>query len=228
MLAYFIIGLAVLAALLIGGHSLASADPRKLARALKITAAVILAALAGFFALTGKFAFAPPLILVAIMLLRNRPIFGGGSRPSPGQKSDVKTDWLQASLNHDTGEMDAAILRGQFKGKKLSELTLQQLLELEKEAASDEQTMTILHTFLDRYFSEETETKEQQTRARSAGGAMSQQEALEILELQGSASAQEIKSAHRRLMKKFHPDHNGSDYMAAKINEAKELLLKTK
>jgi len=231
MLAYFIIGIAVLAALVIGGHSLASADPRKLAKALKISAAIILTALAGFFALTGKFAFAPPLVLVALMLLRNRPIFGGGSRPSAGQKSDVETEWLRASLNHDSGEMDATVLKGQFREKTLSSLSLEQILELEKEAAADEQTITILHTFLDRYFSEEADastSKEQDTRARSTGGPMSHHEALEILELQDGASLKDIKSAHRRLMKKFHPDHNGSDYMAAKINEAKELLLKTK
>jgi DnaJ-class molecular chaperone len=56
---------------------------------------------------------------------------------------------------------------------------------------------------------------------------MTRQEAFEILELGSDASISDIKAAHRRLMKKFHPDHNGSDYMAAKLNEAKDVLLKT-
>lgn len=237
MLAYFIIGLSVLVALLVGGRSLANADPKKLARALKLSAAIILGLLAGFFLLTGRFAFAPPLAILALMFLRNRPFFGGGSRPSSGQTSDVETDWLQATLNHDSGEMDATVLRGAFEGKTLSSMSLEQLLQLREEAAADEQSLNILNTFLDRYFSEEADgeqahtgqsSKEERTRARSSGGPMSRAEALEILELDSSASKDDIKSAHRQLMKKFHPDHDGSDYMAAKLNEAKDLLLKTK
>lgn len=236
MLAYFIIGLSVLVALLVGGRSLASADPKKLARALKLSAAIILGLLAGFFVLTGRFAFAPPLAIIALMLLRNRPFFGGGSRPSSGQTSNVETNWLQATLNHDSGEMDGKVLRGEFEGHTLSSMTLEQLLQFREEAAADEQTLNILNTFLDRYFSEEADTeqtagqssKEERTRARSTGGPMSRAEALEILELDSSASKDDIKSAHRQLMKKFHPDHDGSDYMAAKLNEAKDLLLKTK
>ncbi|MCR9214821.1 MAG: DnaJ domain-containing protein [Proteobacteria bacterium] len=236
MLAYFIIGLSVLVALLVGGRSLANADPKKLARALKLSAAIILGLLAGFFILTGRFAFAPPLAILALMFLRNRPFFGGGSRPSSGQTSNVETSWLQATLNHDSGEMDGKVLRGDFEGYTLSSMTLEQLLQFREEAAEDEQTINILNTFLDRYFSEEADeeattgqsSKEERTRARSRGGPMSRAEALEILELDNSATKDDIKSAHRQLMKKFHPDHDGSDYMAAKLNEAKDLLLKTK
>ncbi len=236
MLAYFIIGLSVLVALLVGGRSLASADPKKLARALKISAAIILGLLAGFFVLTGRFAFAPPLAILALMFLRNRPFFGGGSRPSSGQTSNVETDWLQATLNHDSGEMDGKVLRGEFAGRTLWSMTYKQILDFREEASADEQTINILNTYLDRYYSEESEdgettgqsSKEERTRARSSGGPMSRAEALEILELDNSATKDDIKSAHRQLMKKFHPDHDGSDYMAAKLNEAKDLLLKTK
>lgn len=235
MLAYFVIGLFLLVALLVGGHSLANTDPKKLAKALKISAAIILGLIAGFLVLTGRFAYAPPVIIAALMFLRNRPLFGSGSGPSPGQTSSVDTNWLKASLNHDNGEMDADIIRGSFEGKKLSDLTLDQLLELQEECKEDEQTVTILNTFAERYFSEQSEdnqyqkhsSKEEYTRAQSGGGSMTRREALEILELQDNASLDEIKAAHRKLMKKFHPDHNGSDYMAAKINEAKDLLIRT-
>ncbi|MBO6826209.1 MAG: DnaJ domain-containing protein [Sneathiella sp.] len=54
---------------------------------------------------------------------------------------------------------------------------------------------------------------------------MSKAEAYEILELSPGASIDEVKSAHRRLMKKFHPDHDGSSYMAAKINQARDILI---
>lgn len=55
---------------------------------------------------------------------------------------------------------------------------------------------------------------------------MTPAEALKILELTGNPSAEEIKAAHHRLMKKIHPDQGGSGYFAAKLNQAKDILLK--
>lgn len=62
--------------------------------------------------------------------------------------------------------------------------------------------------------------------AQNKNEDMSREEALTILELSGSPSVEEIKAAHHRLMKKIHPDQGGSGYFAAKLNQAKDLLLK--
>jgi hypothetical protein len=60
---------------------------------------------------------------------------------------------------------------------------------------------------------------------RRATGAMTVDEAWQVLGLQPGANAAEIRAAHRRLMRGAHPDQGGSDWLAARINQARDILL---
>ena len=59
----------------------------------------------------------------------------------------------------------------------------------------------------------------------AAGSAMTREEAYAVLGLQPGASEAEIRAAYRRLMRLAHPDGGGSDWLAARINRARDVLL---
>jgi cell division protein FtsW (lipid II flippase) len=69
------------------------------------------------------------------------------------------------------------------------------------------------------------QSSHQQRQHKSAPGRMSRGQAFNVLGLKEGATRDEIIQAHRRLIQKNHPDRGGSDYIAAQINEAKQILL---
>ena len=148
---------------------------------------------------------------------------GASPGPTPGQTSGVDTAFLSMRLDHDTGEMDGTVLRGRFKGCALRDLALADTLELLDECQSDRQSMAVLEAYLDRVHEGWRERRGPSPRAAANG--MSKDEARAVLGLGPDATRDEIVEAHRRLIQRLHPDRGGSDYLAAKLNTAKDLLL---
>ena len=153
----------------------------------------------------------------------NRMKAGASPGPTPGQTSEVETAFLSMQLDHDTGEMDGTVLQGRFEGCTLRGLGLSDLLALLDECRADRQSGALLEAYLDRVHDDWRERRGPPP-GESSGG-MSKDEARAMLGVGADATREEIVKAHRRLIQRLHPDRGGSDYLAAKLNTAKDLLL---
>jgi hypothetical protein len=147
-----------------------------------------------------------------------------------GSVSRVRSATLEMSLAHDTGAMSGRVLVGEMAGRSLDELGLPDLRRLRNTClGSDLEGARLVEAYLDRRFPTWREHAEGDSdfrgRADLQGGAMTQQEAHEVLGLQPGAGPDEVRAAHRRLMKRLHPDQGGSTYLASRVNQAKDLLL---
>jgi hypothetical protein len=137
---------------------------------------------------------------------------------------------FEIRLDHETGELNGVVLSGPLQGRLLETLTRTDCLSLYATARiEDPDGARLLETYLDRRFAGWREAAQDQgdTGGRgSASGSISLEEAYQILGLSEGAGAEEIARAHRSLMKKLHPDHGGSTSLAARVNQAKDVLLR--
>ncbi len=234
MIGYFILGLCLLVGFILLARWFVATEPKKIVALARWVLAILGLIFGGYLLWGGRQALAVlalPLLLPVFMnwrAIRNRLKAAAG--PSPGQASEVETRFLRMTLDHDSGVMTGLVKEGRFGGRRLEDLSLEELVALWAECrAEDAQSAAVLEAYLDRTQSEAwREAAEGQgagPRAPSGEGAMSREEACEILGLEPGASPDKIHDAHRRLMQKVHPDHGGSNYLAAKINQAKALLL---
>jgi hypothetical protein len=232
-MATLIVGVVVLALLLAAVNIFAKANPRTLAPVLKTVGGVTALGGAAVLAARGQFAFAVPLGVAGLTLLGWLPFGPAGvfqrTQKSPGQVSRVRSAFIEMELDHDTGTMRGRILAGQHEGASLDALDVATLTRFLPDI--DEESRALLMAYLDR---REPAWRDnvQGDAAAGAGrpswssGKMTEQEAYQILGVQPGASAEEIGRAHRTLMKKLHPDQGGSTYLAARVNEAKDVLLR--
>jgi hypothetical protein len=217
-----------------------AANPVVLARAIKIGGGVVALAVAAFTGIKGELAVAIPLGLFGAGLLGWSPfgasgfgsiggLFGSRAKRSPGQASQVRSQFLDMTLDHDSGELTGRIVDGPHAGHSLDEFDLTQLASML--AGFDAESVALLESYLDRRFPawrQDAQGDAARGQSRPApSGKMTNEEAYQVLGLQPGAGTDEIRRAHRALMKKLHPDQGGSTYLATRVNEAKDTLLRT-
>lgn len=227
----FILGLVIV----VGGwyliRSFANAQPAQVRGLIRKLGGMAVIAFAGLLTLRGEVNIAIPLFMLGLGLMGQQAMFPNGmpwQRKTPGQASRVATSLIAMQLDHDTGRMEGDVLSGPLKGRKLSSLTLPEAQSLHAQcAAAPDQSRALFEAWIERSRPEwRAQWNASAGRPTAATTAkMTRAEALAILGLKEGATADDIRAAHRRLMKTAHPDLGGSDYLAAKINEAKEYLL---
>jgi len=167
-----------------------------------------------------------PLIIRAFPLLQQWLQRSQGATVQ-GQHSEVSSDILKMYLDHSSGELSGQVMKGPYKDWYLNDMNHEQLAALltfcRKE---DTDSVQLLTSYLEQRFPEGFETQEAggESSNPSASG-LTRTEALAVLGLKDDADRDDIVAAHRSLIQKLHPDRGGNDYLAAKINEAKDFLL---
>ena len=230
----FLLGVVVLVLLLWAVKAFSKADPKQAARLIRSMGGIAALLLAAFLLVRGQIWVAIPVGVFGLGLLGWQvpwpAILIGRTQKGQGQVSRVRTAFLEMELDHDSGAMRGRVLAGRHQGAALDALDLATLIGLIGEVDGD--SRNLLMAYLDRRDPGWREHAQYDAAAGNGssgatfGGKMTEQEAYQILGLQPGASAQEIGRAHRSLMKKLHPDQGGSTYLAARINQAKEVLLR--
>ncbi len=141
--------------------------------------------------------------------------------------SKMQAAFLLLVMDRRSGALSGEVLQGQFQGRQLASLSQQECLQLLKECQQDAQSVSLLAAYMDATFPQWRQAYQGDTGQQSAqaGASMSKQEAAEVLGVPQDADKKTIATAHKRLMQRLHPDRGGSDYLAAKINQAKDVLL---
>jgi hypothetical protein len=227
-----LLGILVLALVLWASNAFTQIDPRKLAPVVKFAGGFAVLALAVFLAARGEIGIAAPLGALGLGLLGWIPwgVTGFGSRThkQAGQVSRVRSAFVEMELDHDSGTMRGRILAGPHEGVTLDALDVPTITGFLPQI--DEESRALLAAYLDRRepsWREHVQADAAAGNGRAASsGKMTEEEAYQVLGVQPGASAEEIGRAHRTLMKKLHPDQGGSTYLASRVNEAKDVLLR--
>lgn len=210
------------------------ASPTFLARAIKRGGGFALLALGGLLLARGRLDMGLAVGAAGWWLIGLGPGFGmRNAGAGGGGVSRVRSAMIEMELDHSTGAIRGVILAGRDEGKRLDALPRPALLDLYDVCLRDDPDgARLLEAYLDRRFpgwraagDPNANTRGASAGARSAG-TITEDEAYEILGLKKGAAAADIARAHRDLMKKLHPDLGGTTDLAARVNEAKDVLMR--
>jgi len=225
-----LIGLVALLLVLVGAATIfVRADPAKMANGLQSLGPVLLALAGAAIFAVGRSGVGGMMLIGAAAWYGSMRMSQRGSKPLPGKRSTVRTAALEMELDHKTGGLEGLVLAGRHEGKMLGAMSLGELQQLYRELSGDPESRQLLETYLDGRFpiwrkNAEPDGGEGLGIAPGAG-AMTKEEAYKILGLEAGAAAADVRKAHRRLMQRLHPDIGGTSFLAARINEAKDVLL---
>ncbi|TIX18140.1 MAG: molecular chaperone DnaJ [Mesorhizobium sp.] len=224
-----LIALVALLLVLLGAVTIfVRADPAKMADGLKTLGPILLALAGAAIFAVGRSGLGGIMLVGAAAwygtMRMNRP-----AQPPPRKRSTVRTAALEMELDHKTGGLEGLVLAGRHEGKMLGAMNLAELQHLYRELSGDPESRQLLETYLDGQFpvwrkNAEPDSGEGLGVAPGAG-AMTKEEAYKILGLEAGAAAADVRKAHRRLTQRLHPDIGGTSFLAARINEAKDVLL---
>lgn len=229
----FIAGLLLLYLVLAGIKAFGRVTPAQVARWMRGGGMLMFIVGAVYLLVAGRFG----LVQMLIQAFRSRPGVGLGgdffeARGSGGKSraSTASTAWIYMRLDLDAGSMEGRAIGGPYAGREFSALSRDENLKLYALCRQqDLDGARLLETYFDRRFAGWREAYQSQRESGSVGGggsgAMTRDEAYEVLGLPKGAAGDEIVRAHRSLMKKLHPDHGGSTALAARVNQAKDVLL---
>lgn len=231
-----LVALVLLVAVGLGIAWLRRANPAAVARQVRFGLMLLAAVAAGgllIFGLRFLPSFLPELMGLGGVLLAGfvaRMLRRGATRgfSTPGQASqrtETRTAFLEAWIDHATGEVGGRVLRGRLAGRLLDSLADAELIALHSECAADAETTRVLEAYLDRRLGVDWRRAQPRSGPSGATGSMTRSEAFAVLGLAEGASNVAIQTAHRRLIQRVHPDVGGSADLAARINRAKDILL---
>ena len=205
------------------------ADPARLASAMRTLGPVLLALIGVAMLLVGRQGLGGLILSAALAWYGSMRMKRPTAKLEPGKHSTVRTAALEMELDHDTGSLEGLVLAGRHEGKMLGTMSLAELQQLYRELPGDPESRQLLETYLDGRFPvwrKDAEANGGEGLGVSPGsGSMTKEEAYKVLGLEAGATSADIRKAHRRLMQRLHPDIGGTSFLAARINEAKDVLL---
>lgn len=232
MVGYLVLGVALAIGLTLILRGLRNATLSQAMRWIWQSIAVVSIVVGVYFLVTGRPAYAVvPALGVLVGLLGW--LIDSALGPRKPNTSRVNTRFLRLTLDHRSGQVTGDIVDGPFMHRRIESLRVDELVDLfVYYKREDEASARLIEAYLDRTsptwrarYGPDGAPKRDSYSSAGPGGPMSKSEALRLLGLQLGATADEIRAAHRRKLQEHHPDRGGDPDMAARINQARDVLL---